>query len=164
MPNLDKDKKLKGLAAGIMVVSFFGFIDSAYLTINHFTGVTLPCTITHGCDIVTRSQYSELFGIPVAAFGIIYYLTIFFGAYIYLETRVFKSLRLTAMLTICGALFSSWLVYVQLGILHAICQYCMLSAVSSLTLFGLGLWVFKTSSLSQSPNATVPEPPESQTP
>lgn len=156
MPNADSIK-LKKLAIAMMVVSFLGFVDAAYLTIQRFTGASLPCTLTHACDTVTRSEYSTILGIPVVVLGVIYYLTIFFGAYFFLEYRSRIYFKITAAMTVFGLIFSTWFVYVQLGILHAICQYCMLSALTSLVLFALGLWVFKISYSSPSPTADVQE-------
>lgn len=155
--NAQPQKQLKGLAIGMLVVSFLGFLDATYLTINHYTGATLPCTITHGCEIVTQSEYSEFMGIPVALFGVLFYLTIFLGSYFFLEYRSQLYFKITAAMTVFGVLFSGWFVYVQLGILHAICQYCMLSAISSTILFILGMVVIKTSAPSPSPSAADQE-------
>ena len=151
------DKKLKRLAIAMMVVSFLGFVDATYLTVNRFLGASLPCTLTHACDTVTRSEYSTILGIPVVLMGVAYYLTIFFGAYFYWEYRSRTYFKATAALTIFGLIFSAWFVYVQLGILHAICQYCMLSALTSTILFVLGMWIIKTCAPSRLPTANVQE-------
>jgi uncharacterized membrane protein len=155
--NAQSQKQLKLLAISMLVVSFLGFLDATYLTINHYTGATLPCSITHGCEIVTQSEYSEFLGIPVALFGVLFYLTIFLGSYFFLEYRSKLYFKITAAMTVFGVLFSAWFVYVQLGILHAICQYCMLSAITSTVLFVLGIAVVKISSPSQSPSVTDQE-------
>ncbi len=151
------EKTLKYLAITMLVVSFLGFVDATYLTINRFLGANLPCTLTHACDTVTRSEYSTILGIPVVVMGIAYYLTIFFGAYFYLEYRSRTYFRITAALTVFGLIFSAWFVYVQLGILNAICQYCMLSAGTSTGLFILGLLVIKISSPSRLSNVNAQE-------
>lgn len=149
--NASQPKTLKRLAIAMMLFSFLGFLDATYLTINHYTGATLPCTLTHACDIVTQSEYSEFLGIPVALGGVLFYLTIFLGAYFFLEYRSKTYFKITAAMTVFGVIFSAWFVYVQLGILHAICQYCMLSAISSTILFVLGIAVIKISAPSPSP-------------
>ena len=58
-------------------VSFLGFIDASYLTIKHFVGTPLPCSVLKVCEEVTTSQYSVIGGVPVAMLGAIYYLAIF---------------------------------------------------------------------------------------
>lgn len=123
----------------ILGVSILGLFDSAYLAIQHYTQFTLPCTITHGCDVVTKSAYSSIAGIPVALLGALYYLTIFLAAYIILEIKKTEYLRFVAVSTLLGFLFSAWFVYLQLFVLHAICQYCMLSAATSITMFAASM-------------------------
>ncbi|MFZ2681598.1 MAG: vitamin K epoxide reductase family protein [Patescibacteria group bacterium] len=161
MPNNANADKVSGtlkyLAISMLAVSFLGFIDATYLTVSRFTGASLPCTLTHACDTVTRSEYSVILGIPVVILGMAYYLSVFFGSYLYLEYRSRLYFKITAAMTVFGFLFSAWFVYVQLGILQAICQYCMLSALTSTILFIQGMWVLKTSASSQLPSATDQE-------
>jgi uncharacterized membrane protein len=158
MPNADSvNNKLRYLAIAMMLVSFLGFVDSTYLTVTRFMNASVPCTITHGCDTVLKSEYSVILGVPVVILGTLYYLAIFFGSYFFLEYQSRTYFKLTAALTVFGLIFSSWFVYVQLGILNAICQYCMLSALTSTVLFGLGLITFKISSPSPSPTVTGQE-------
>jgi uncharacterized membrane protein len=119
----------------ILIVATIGFIDATYLTVQHFVNFALPCNITHGCDIVTKSAYSDIGGIPVALLGAIYYAVILLSTYLLLEFDRRDLLKWIAAATAGGFLFSGWFVYVQLFLLHAICQYCMLSAITSTTLF-----------------------------
>lgn len=119
----------------ILGVSIVGFFDAAYLTIQHYTQFTLPCTITHGCDLVTKSEYSQIMGVPVALLGALYYLAIFLTVYIIIETKKTEYLRFIAIATTFGFLFSAWFVYLQFFVINAICQYCMLSAITSTTMF-----------------------------
>ncbi len=142
MPNV-ATRKLRHLAMAAMGVSLVGFIDSAYLSISRVLDANVPCTLTHACDTVLKSEYSLILGIPVVFLGVIYYLTMFFGAYGYLEFASSTYLKFVAALSVMGLVFSGWFVYVQLQILHAICQYCMLSAITSGALFCLGLWMTK---------------------
>jgi uncharacterized membrane protein len=134
---------MKKLGILFLVVSFLGFLDSTYLTVEHYRGVIPPCTIIKGCDVVTTSSYSVVAGIPVALAGSLFYLTIFFLSVWYLDSKKERALKLAAYLTFFGLLGSAWFVYVQLGILKAICIYCMGSAISSTTLFISGLFVLK---------------------
>lgn len=138
--------------ATLIVLAALGFADATYLTIEHYTTFRLPCTITHGCDIVTTSAYSEIFGVPVALLGAFYYVTILLGTIVALEFALSKLKTVIAYATTTGFLFSAWFVYAQLAIIHAICQYCMLSATTSTALFVVSIIALfaKTSSPSQS--------------
>jgi len=130
------------LAIAILLIALVGFADAAYLSLEHFRGVIPPCT-TDGCETVLTSVYSVVAGIPVALGGAIYYLFIAVGMFAYLDSKNTKILKWTLMPTILGLFCSVWFVFVQLFLVKAICQYCMLSALTSATLFVLACIVFK---------------------
>ncbi|MDA1060357.1 MAG: vitamin K epoxide reductase family protein [bacterium] len=127
----------------LIIISFIGFLDTSYLTISHYTGLDLGCSITKGCESVTTSAYSVIYGIPLSLLGLLYYFTILFLSLLYYDTKNRKILSFIPPLTTVGFLFSLWLVYLQIFVIEAICQYCMLSAITSTILFILGLFVLK---------------------
>lgn len=131
------------LLFSLIIISFLGFMDASYLTIQHFTGATLNCSIIKGCDVVTSSKYSQIFGIPIALFGLLYYLTILIGTLIYYDTRNIKIIKVIQPLTVLGFLFSGWLIYAMFFLIKALCQYCLLSALTSTLLFIFGLFTLK---------------------
>ena len=138
-PPLGRSEKLKPLAIAMMIVSFLGFIDATYLTVTRYTAANGPCTLTHACDTVLRSEYSAILGIPVVLMGALYYLSVFLGSYFFLDYRSRTYFKITALSTVAGFLFSAWLMYVQGFILEAFCQYCLISAGTSTLLFALGM-------------------------
>ncbi len=121
-----------------VIVALVGLADSVYLTVHHFTAEPVPCSIIEGCEQVLTSQWAEIGGIPLAAFGAAAYfvafslaLLTFFG-----DTRMWKLYGVQATIM---ALVSGWLLYVQGMLIGAFCQFCLLSAASSLFLFILFL-------------------------
>lgn len=127
----------KWIVAAFLVLSFIGFLDASYLTVNHFAGTVPPCTIG-GCEQVTTSKYSEIFGIPVALFGSLYYLTIFLGVIAYVDKKNVQILRRVSALTLVGLLASIYFVSLQAFVIDAYCTYCIGSAITSTLLFILG--------------------------
>jgi uncharacterized membrane protein len=125
------------------IVAGLGFIDATFLTIQHYTNFTLPCSITHGCELVTTSAYSSILGVPVALLGALYYVGVLFAIYLSFEFAKAQWLKWIAIASTAGFLFSLWFVYLQLFVIHAICQYCMLSALTSTTLFVLSMVYLK---------------------
>ena len=121
-----------------LVFASIGFADATYLTAKHYLGTSLPCSITLGCDAVTRSQYATVFGIPVALLGAFYYLTMIILSAATLWFGNEKLMRIASRLTIVGLLASAWFIYLQLFVIHAICIYCVTSAGSSTALFYIG--------------------------
>lgn len=131
------------LAVASLVIGLIGFIDSAYLAIEHFRGVIPPCTITANCDLVLTSKYAEFLGIPVALFGALFYLLVTAGAFAYLEGKHEKIFRYSQLITVFGLLASIWFVFLQVFILHSYCLYCMVSATTSTVLFILACIIFR---------------------
>lgn len=127
------------LPLAFLIVSALGFADAIYLTTQHFLGAPVACSILKGCEQVTTSPYSLIFGIPVALLGSLYYLTIIVLSVIYLDSRKIYFLNTIAKITPLGFLASLYFVYLQIFIIKAICLYCMGSAVTSTILFILGM-------------------------
>ena len=116
-----------------------GFVDSVYLTVSRFQNFSLPCTIFHGCDIVTKSTYSTIGPIPVALLGAIYYLVLLIIAIYAVESSSDNIFYLFGKITWIGLIFSAWFMFVQAFILRAYCTYCIVSAIDCAILFVLAL-------------------------
>jgi uncharacterized membrane protein len=137
-------RKLTRLALALLGVAPFGFADASYLTAEHFLNRTPPCSIVHGCEIVTTSRFSLIFGVPVALLGALYYLAVILGMVYYFQSKKTMALKGVAAFTFAGFAFSLWFVYLQLFVIRAICVWCMFSALTSTLLFILGMWVLKS--------------------
>jgi uncharacterized membrane protein len=125
----------------LFIVAIIGFSDATFLTFEHFTNKIPPC-VTTGCESVLTSVYSEIFGIPVALGGALFYLGFLIGLILFLDLKKEWILRLTLAYSSIGFVFSMWFVFVQAFLLHAFCQYCMLSATTSTTIFIISMYVF----------------------
>ncbi len=129
----------KWLAILFLLFSAAGFADATYLAAKHYLGSPVTCNLLKGCEQVTSSQYATIFGVSVALLGAIFYLTIFLLSIIYLDTKKEKVFWLAAVVTPIGFLASLWFVHLQMFVIKALCLYCIVSAVTSTTLFILGL-------------------------
>lgn len=123
----------------LILVSAVGFLDATYLGAKYYLGGPIPCSFVNGCDIVTKSEYATVMGIPVAVLGALYYLSMLILGCVYLETKKISILKFIARYTLVGFLVSLYLIIIQIFILKAICLYCMLSAMSSIIIFTFGL-------------------------
>ncbi|MDO8584637.1 MAG: vitamin K epoxide reductase family protein [bacterium] len=122
-------------AAAFLVLGLIGLTDATYLSIRHFSLMPGTCLIGTGCDNVLASAYSVFAGVPVAFFGVAYYLAIVIFASAALYTKNSRFMLAAAALSVTGLFASAWFVYLQFFILHEICAYCMISATTSLLLF-----------------------------
>ena len=120
------------VAAGI--VALIGLVDSTYLTVKHYTVEPVPCSIIDGCEQVLSSQWAEIGGIPLAAFGAAAYLVAFVLAML-AAFRKSPAWTLFGVQSILMAAVSIWLIYVQAALIGAFCQFCLLSATTSITLY-----------------------------
>lgn len=132
------DSKRSGVLVKFAVVAVFfallGLADAAYLTSKHLMDTQVSCNITTGCERVLTSSYAEIFGIPTAALGLIAYFAAFSSAILtYFNYR--KTWFIFGALSGLMAFFSLWLVYLQAFVIGAFCQFCLLSAATSLMLF-----------------------------
>ena len=123
------------LLGTILAVAFFGFFDATFLFFKAVSGGPIPCFITTGCDTVASSSYSVLFGIPLSAWGIAFYLSIGFLTLLYWDTKKVLFMKLFSVATAIGFLVSLYYLSVQKFIIHAFCIYCIGSAITSTTLF-----------------------------
>lgn len=133
----------KKIVVAVLVISFLGLLDASYLTAKHYSGSPINCSILEGCEQVTTSQYSTIFGIPIALGGAVYYLMIFVLSFLYLDTKNSKFFSVIPTLATIGFLASLGLVYLQIFVIKAICIYCMGSAVTSTILFILSVLIIK---------------------
>ena len=100
------------------------------------TAVPVPCSLVDGCETVLTSAYAEIAGIPLAAFGAAAYFAAFSLALLAAFGNRFMW-TLFGVQAILMAIFSGWLIYLQAIIIGAFCQFCLLSAATSVTLLVL---------------------------
>lgn len=139
----------KWIIAAFFITALIGFADAAFLTIEHYRGVVPPCSIISGCEKVTTSVYSEIFGIPLALFGAIYYFTLLVLIIAYFDIKKGIILKIASLITPIGFLASLYFVYLQLFVIQAVCLYCMISAAASVILFILGIMIWHATGLTK---------------
>ncbi len=124
----------------IAVLSLGGIFLATYLTLYKLGYIEALACGTGSCELVQSSRWSKLLGQPVALWGVAFYLAMFSlsaaGSVGRLAESKFIGVALAAM-SGWGVLFSGWLTYVEVARLHAICRYCVGSAVLVLVLFAL---------------------------
>lgn len=126
----------------LSALALAGVFLTLYLTLYKLGYVGHLACGTGECEAVQLSKWSTLFGLPVAAWGCAFYASVFVVATAgtmerWAERRA-PSLVLVA-LTGWGVLFSGWLTWLEVAEIHAICRYCVGSAVLACALFAVAV-------------------------
>ncbi len=127
MPLLRTNSRLTAISLALALI---GIAVSAYLTLVHYRDDLLVCAVG-GCHTVQKSPYAELAGIPVALLG----LGMFIVVTVLLLVRRMRpawedTITLATFgLVLAGAVFAIYLTYLELFVIHAVCQWCVLTAI-----------------------------------
>jgi uncharacterized membrane protein len=123
---------------GIALLSLTGLFVAVYLYLYKIGQIgTLACG-TGACETVQLSPQSRFLGVEVALIGVVGYAVLLLLALLSLQPRFAGPAwpsRLLAVLSGIGVLFTAYLTALELFVIHAICRYCVASAVIIVLLF-----------------------------
>jgi uncharacterized membrane protein len=130
------------------LLAFIGVFVSTYLTLYKFGYIgSLQCAVG-SCETVNTSRWATFLGLPVAAWGLGFYVAVLALVFVGIQERYADSravaLALVA-LTGWGVLFSGWLTYLELFVIDAICIWCVTSAVIVLVMFAISVLDYRDS-------------------
>jgi uncharacterized membrane protein len=115
------DRTLR-VAVGVLAAA--GAAVAGYLAYARYAETALACA-TGGCETVQRSDYAVIAGVPVAVLGL--------GAYLVLLGTAFATSEVArlvgAVIAVSGTLFAAYLLYAQVVVIDAVCQWCVTSDV-----------------------------------
>lgn len=125
----------------LAALALCGVFLAAYLTLYHYGYIgTLACG-TGGCEVVQTSRWAMFLGLPVALWGLGFYAAVGvvagYGAVV-AHDRQWPTTALLA-LTGWGVAFSSWLTWLEIARIHAICRFCVGSAAIAILLFAVSV-------------------------
>ena len=136
--------RLQRLMSLVAILAVGGIVVSSVSLQHHFgTSKTEFCDIgnTFNCDIVNRSEYSTVFGIPVALIGMLGYAAVLGLATVYRERREMPSLIFAG--SSAGLLFALYLTYIEARVLGVWCIMCLssLALISGIAIASGVLWL-----------------------
>ena len=133
-------KRLMSLVAFLAVCGIV--VSSVSLQHHYATSKTQYCDIgeTFNCDIVNRSEYSSIFGIPVALIGMLGYAGLAVLATVYRERRETPAMLLGAAAV--GLAFALYLTYIEARVLGVWCILCLssLAVIATTTMLTAVIW------------------------
>ncbi len=122
----------------IATLSLIGFFIAAYL-FAHNAGWTGPIVCGVGdCATVQSSEYASVGPVPVSAIGLAGYVALLVLSFLGIQpgredSPVIGGLLLTGATV--GAAFSAYLTYLEAAVIHAWCQWCVVSAIVMALIF-----------------------------
>jgi uncharacterized membrane protein len=119
-----------------------GIVIATYLTYVKLFGIKPYCAGVGNCEAVQTSPYAELFGVPVAIWGLLGYLALL--ALFLVKRYDWRNLGWVArqaffLVTLVGVLYSAYLTYLELFVINEICPWCVASAIVMTALFVLAI-------------------------
>lgn len=116
----------------LVLLALVGVGIALYLTLYKFGVIgVLSCSIG-SCETVNTSKWSVFLGLPVSAWGLVAYIALLGLAMVGTTEAHEQSVtiaKMIAILALWSVLFSAWLTYLELFVIHAICIWCVTSAV-----------------------------------
>ncbi|MDB5265698.1 MAG: Vitamin epoxide reductase [Parcubacteria group bacterium] len=124
----------------LLVLTFLGLADAWYLTQAALNGTALACSFTglqalSGCNQVAQSPFSHFLGLPLALYGVVFYVVLFVIAAVLFVVHARMLYRATIALGIIGFVLSLYFVFLQIFVIKALCVYCLASMVIALFIF-----------------------------
>lgn len=113
-----------------LLLALAGIGVAGYLTYVHYHLSALVCSFG-GCETVQTSRYAVVAGVPVALLGLLMYLAVL-ALVLLRDRRPDAALSLTVAafaIVLAGLVFAIYLTYLELAVIHAVCQWCVLSAL-----------------------------------
>jgi uncharacterized membrane protein len=131
------------LMSVVAILAVCGIAVSSVSLQHHFaTSKTAFCDIgeNFNCDIVNRSEYSTILGIPVALIGMLGYAALAGLATVYRERPETPAMLLGA--AAAGLAFALYLTYVEARVLGVYCILCLtsLSLITLTTILTAVIW------------------------
>jgi uncharacterized membrane protein len=124
-----------------IILAFLGAAVSSYLLVLKYTQAVVMCAGSHGCITVSNSPYSMIYGVPVALIGFTGYIVIAVQLLLENKMAILKEQGPLFVFgeTLIGFIFSAYLTWIELYVIHAICPFCVASAIIMTLLFILAV-------------------------
>lgn len=123
-------------------LNILGLAIASYLSWTHLAAAPIICTPGGGCDAVNKSSYAYFppdWGIPVAFIGLAGYIGMLaLWLWRWRNPTLAGKLDMALFIaTLVGFIFSGYLTAMELFVIHAVCWWCVASAIVVTVMFGI---------------------------
>ena len=115
------------------LLSLLGLGVSGYIWYKQLTAGPVLC-IGRGCAAVIRSRYGRLLGLPNGAWGIVYFGGLLVAVVVGEQLPSWRSpvASFGLLVSAVALLLHTYLTYLQMFVLRALCSWCLTSALLTL--------------------------------
>lgn len=124
------------------LLALAGLFVSLYLYLYKIGKIGILACGTGGCETVQLSPQSKFLGVEVALIGVVGYILLLALSLVSLQPRYAGRAWPLLGLVVAGGgafLFTLYLKYLEFFVIHAICRWCVVSAVAITIVFLLAI-------------------------
>ncbi|MFQ5474999.1 MAG: vitamin K epoxide reductase family protein [Candidatus Nanoarchaeia archaeon] len=141
----------KRLLKWMFVCCVLALLVTGILLYSHYAKESEFCNFGRNlnCDIVNKSIYAELFGIPVAILGLLFYIGLGILLYGLLKewdfTKIHEKLNndvvgwVVLVASFIGVVFSYYLFYIEWKVIMTFCIFCIFQQLMITIIFTLSI-------------------------
>ena len=125
----------------LFILSLGGIAIAIYVLQSFLRDAPIVC-LNSGCEVVRKSPYSRLFGLPVPGYGLIGYTILAILAFLRTLSAKLNKQLLPWIVGIGtgGIVFVGWFTYMELFVIRGVCTWCAVSAANMVTIASLA-WI-----------------------
>jgi len=143
--SVEPPRSLRELAPwlALILLAVPGLGASSYLTYSHYADEATICAGVGSCELVQTSSYSAIAGVPVALMGLLYFIAVAALAaarILRLPLAVDWGTPVLFTMAIGGTAFVTYLTYIEIFVLEAICPWCVSVAVMTVISLCFAVW------------------------
>jgi len=134
----------------LILIALAGMVIMGYLVSLHFSPDNGSfCDLGEGlsCDIVNKSIYSAIFGIPLSVLGFLYFLGVGVAVFWKFKAAVLQKI---VWLSIAFLGPSLYLTYIEFSVIKNVCVFCEASKVLILAIILISIWALRPVKISLS--------------
>ncbi|MEM1534989.1 MAG: vitamin K epoxide reductase family protein [Candidatus Pacearchaeota archaeon] len=130
---MEAKKRKKIVLAYILIVSIISLVISAYIEINKLKPAD-SCFVSGGCAIVDASAFSDIAGMPLSILGILAFLILALLSAAQIKNPSNTKDKAIFFLLVAMSLFSLYLIFLQFFVIKAVCRYCFIIDLLTLSM------------------------------
>lgn len=133
---------MRNISLSIFILGLCGMGISGYLTYGYLVNVSIGCPFNANCDLIQASPYAYMWEVPVPLLGLLMYAALtLMGCLLLIKRAEWENIISLGIygISLAGVIFTGYLYYLEIFVLHAFCSWCIVSSIVIVIIFILSL-------------------------